>query len=806
MTSTSLWLRSGIMTLILVLAACSSADEPLAPGLAPPSSIVATALGLSSIRVDWVPDGGAQGELQNFLIQRRVDLEGKFEDLTLVGPTTTVYFDTGLKPATFYGYRIIAMSRSGEHSDASVVAGAQTAPLPGLRYETSLTGGTDVSVADPNGYQLTIEGPTRRDLAIGTLDQGTISPLKAGDYRVTLSDILPTCTIQGDTVRQVTVVDTGLTTQAIVSFTAVCIDPSRGNVVTRVIVQGDSVDADGYQVEYAGIITGDTVPALGGSVLAGLGGEHAFNALYPGDYEITIADVDQPCVASSATTADVQVQPLSNDTVTFRITCPNKGGGNPSAPLVLQNLFTPQTAATGQTVTLDVVLDLTGKPGQDIGVVQAELLYDPAVLSYQSATSPSPGQMGGLTVNSNTPGDLVWLNFSTATPPPTGVVPAARFTFQVTDASGATAITHSLIQLTSDFSGTVSLDTLFRIVEDTFTIGSGGGGGNQSPTAEAGGPYSGTAGSPISFQSTGSTDPDGTITGYSWNFGDGQTSTQADPTHSYSAAGSYTATLTVTDNQSATGTDQAPVTVTGGGGGNQSPVANANGPYTGTVGTAVTFNSSGSSDPDGTIASYAWDFGDGNSGTGASPSHSYTAAGTYTAQLTVTDNGGAAASSQAAVTISSSGGSTPFTWTASFGAFEAVTQTVPLTITLDLSTDISQTPGPEALQTWAVDSLKWDPAVLEYFSFNYGPGGGGSVNPTDAVGGCKCKLVFGGTQPGSNNSGLITIATIRFKFVGATGANSTTSTKLGPLLSTPATGSFNYTSLTRVQEASVTVP
>jgi PKD repeat protein len=57
-----------------------------------------------------------------------------------------------------------------------------------------------------------------------------------------------------------------------------------------------------------------------------------------------------------------------------------------------------------------------------------------------------------------------------------------------------------------------------------------------------------------------------------------------------------------------------------------------------------TFDASGSHDPDGSIASYAWDFGDGNTGTGASPSHSYATGGTYHVHLTVTDNGGATGS------------------------------------------------------------------------------------------------------------------------------------------------------------------
>ena len=85
--------------------------------------------------------------------------------------------------------------------------------------------------------------------------------------------------------------------------------------------------------------------------------------------------------------------------------------------------------------------------------------------------------------------------------------------------------------------------------------------------------------------------------------------------------------------------------------GNQPPVANAGADVTTAVNQAVTLSGAGSSDPDGTIASYAWNFGDGTTASGVSVTKTYATAGTYTVTLTVTDNAGASASDTTIVTV-----------------------------------------------------------------------------------------------------------------------------------------------------------
>lgn len=145
-----------------------------------------------------------------------------------------------------------------------------------------------------------------------------------------------------------------------------------------------------------------------------------------------------------------------------------------------------------------------------------------------------------------------------------------------------------------------------------------------------------------------SSDPDGTIASRSWDFGDGTTSQDQNPSHTFAQAQTYQVTLTVTDNGGATNSKTVPVTVTAGN--NQLPVASFDLP-TCTAGTPCGFHST-STDPDGTIASAHWDFGDGQVGDGVDVTHTYATAGTVTVTLTVTDNAGGTGTTSQQLTIS----------------------------------------------------------------------------------------------------------------------------------------------------------
>lgn len=188
-------------------------------------------------------------------------------------------------------------------------------------------------------------------------------------------------------------------------------------------------------------------------------------------------------------------------------------------------------------------------------------------------------------------------------------------TLTVTDSGGATAVSSRAVSVVEP--PNVLPETVFTSEVDDLTV---------------------------SFNGTGSKDPDGTIATYAWNFGDGASSDQRTKTHTYQTAGTYTVTLTITDNRGGTGSISHDVTVRA----NQGPHA-AFSSTTDDLATRV--SGADSTDADGTIAAYVWEYGDATSGTGADDTHSYSKPGTYPITLTVTDDDGASDSVTHEVTV-----------------------------------------------------------------------------------------------------------------------------------------------------------
>jgi len=181
---------------------------------------------------------------------------------------------------------------------------------------------------------------------------------------------------------------------------------------------------------------------------------------------------------------------------------------------------------------------------------------------------------------------------------------------------------------------------------------------NHPPTAGPGGPYAGTEAAAVSFDGSGSSDPDGDALTYAWNFGDGGTGTGVRPIHTYVTSGSYTVTLTVTDSRgAASGPAATTATIA-----NAAPVVDVGPTQTATAGSPFTlsasFHDAGVNDAPWAYA-ISWEDGTpqatGSTSSQSSPitaPHTYSAAGSYTAQVTVTDRYGASGLGGTSVTVS----------------------------------------------------------------------------------------------------------------------------------------------------------
>ena len=217
-------------------------------------------------------------------------------------------------------------------------------------------------------------------------------------------------------------------------------------------------------------------------------------------------------------------------------------------------------------------------------------------------------------------------------------------------------------------------------------------------------PLTGTAPLTVSFNAGAST---GDIKQFQWDFGDGSTSAASTVSNTFTAAGTYAVKLTVTDDAGSSSTATVAVSVT-------EPTVAATPPTAvissstafGPAPLSVSFDGSRSTvNNTATITSYSWSFGDGTTATGASATHAFSAAGTYTTKLTVTDSNGLTSTATTPVVVTA-----------------AVANAVPTAV---ISVTPSSGTAPLTVTFNASNSADSD-GTIESYSWSFGDGSSGS--------------------------------------------------------------------------------
>ncbi len=165
---------------------------------------------------------------------------------------------------------------------------------------------------------------------------------------------------------------------------------------------------------------------------------------------------------------------------------------------------------------------------------------------------------------------------------------------------------------------------------------------NLSPRADAGGDREAWLGEEVVFDGSASTDPDGEIVAWHWDFGVGAEAEGEVVVHTFdqeSPLGGFRVTLTVVDSDGSEAQDVVSVVVVERPD-NVRPSADAGGDRETFAGRELVFDGSGSVDPDGEVVAWRWRFGDGDSADGEVVRHTYDAPGEYFVTLTVEDDRG----------------------------------------------------------------------------------------------------------------------------------------------------------------------
>ena len=367
---------------------------------------------------------------------------------------------------------------------------------------------------------------------------------------------------------------------------------------------------------------------------------------------LTIGPPNRPPVV----TAPATVNGVTSVLITVNVTASDPDGdpitsliarGTQSTPLPVGAVFTANGSNTAGTLTW------TPAPDQNITVsidfiatsgalpVSTVFVTKIVVRTDRAPVVTAPASVNGI---ENTP-----LSFTVTASDPdatpiaslnaSGTPSGATFTANGANTSGTLAWTPSYSQAGSHPLVFTASNALLGSAATTITIANV----DRAPAVSAPATQGGPEGAAIHF-AVSAADPDGDAIaslaaaplplGATFAAGPGNVSGTFDWTPSFAQSGSYTVVFTASNTLSGSAATALEVTEQ-----NRAPIADPNGPYVGVAGLPISFNGSGSSDPDGDALTYAWDFGDGGTATGSLATHTYSAGGSFDVTLTVTDNG-----------------------------------------------------------------------------------------------------------------------------------------------------------------------
>ncbi|HEX6098745.1 MAG TPA: PKD domain-containing protein [Thermoanaerobaculia bacterium] len=338
-----------------------------------------------------------------------------------------------------------------------------------------------------------------------------------------------------------------------------------------------------------------------------------------------------------------------DDRVAARWLYPNGGGnGNPTAPAAPSNLA---AVVAGSNVDLSWTDNANNETSQTIYLAQGNGSFASVGTVAPNTTAVrltglAAGPYRAYVIASNAAGNSAQSNIAQfnvvsapvaifAMTPTSGNAGTTNFTFY-DESTGA--VTSRLWQFGDGGTATASIASHTYAASGqytvTLTVYGPGGSSTATRTVFVSGPlnpqFAWTPVVPAPNDTVTFTDQSGGApTSWQWQFGDGTSSTQQNPTKKYGTAGAYTVTLTVYRNDTSAQTTRT-ITIANSTGGTQLPVAAFEMSASAAIGTPVVFTDRST----GTPSAWQWSFGDGGTSTLQSPTHVYGAPGTYTVTLT----------------------------------------------------------------------------------------------------------------------------------------------------------------------------